>query len=344
MNFTPVETKVLNRVQKDFPVVPDPLRAMAGELAIPAEDFIAAVRDLKQRGIVRNISGIFNADRLGFVTTLVAFTVQEKDLDRAAAAINAHPGVSHNYQRDHRYNIWFTLAAESDSRLERTAEKLARQAGASDCIILRNEKLLKIGLMLSIGEEVQQGHGPAHGSDRGSSPAPRPLTEEEREAVRILQKDLPLEKDPFAVLIESHHSSIGMEGLMASFRRLKEDRILRRYAAVLRHREAGYSANAMTVWKPGGGSDFDRIARIFHDSHQISHLYLRTIHPGRWEYPLFAMIHARTDDDLDAIIKDLSARSGIDDYQVLRSLKEFKKERVVYYSPRFDEWERQAGL
>ncbi|HOT43642.1 MAG TPA: hypothetical protein PLM53_04240 [Spirochaetota bacterium] len=344
MNFTPVETKVLNRVQKDFPVVTDPFHAMAEELSIPEHDFLDAVRDLKQRGIVRNISGIFNADRLGFVTTLVAFSVEDHDLESAAAAINAHPGVSHNYLRDHRYNIWFTLAAESNPRLEETVKKLAEQAHASDYIILRNEKLLKIGLMLSIGEEVQQGHGPSRGKGRGRTSVPRPLSAEERESIRILQTDLPLENNPFGVLIETRSSSIKLDAFMTCFKRLKEDHILRRYAAVLRHREAGYRANAMTVWKPRSGSDIDRIARIFHDSHQISHLYLRTLLPGRWEYPLFAMIHARTDDDLDAIIKDLSGKSGIDDYQVLRSLKEFKKERVVYYSPRFDEWERQAGL
>jgi DNA-binding Lrp family transcriptional regulator len=344
MNFTPVETKVLNRIQKDFPVVPDPLCVIAEELSIPEHDFLGALRDLKQREIVRNISGIFNADRLGYVTTLVAFSVEDRDIERAAMAINAHPGVSHNYQRDHHYNIWFTLAAESESRLEQTVKRLAEQASASDYIILRNEKLLKIGLMLSIGDEVHRGHGPSRGNGHGKSPVPRPLSEDERESVRILQKDLPLERNPFAILLETNNSAIGLDGLMTIFKRLKDDHILRRYAAVLRHREAGYTANAMTVWKPRVGSDIDRIARIFHDSHQISHLYLRTLHPGRWEYPLFAMIHARTDEALDGIIKDLSGKSGIDDYQVLRSLKEFKKERVVYYSPRFDEWEKKAGL
>ncbi len=344
MNFTPVETKILNRVQKDFPAVPDPLSAMAEELSMPEDEFLSAVRDLKQRGIVRNISGIFNADRLGFVSTLVAFRVEERDLEQAAASINAHPGVSHNYRRDHHYNIWFTLAGESDSRLEQAVKILAERSGAKDYIILRNEKLLKIGLMLSIGDEPQTGHGPAHGKSGGDAPARRALSDDEKEAVRILQKDLPIEKEPFSILIEKNNSAISLDTFISCFCRLKQDGILRRYAAVLRHREAGYRANAMTVWRPRTGADMEGIVKVFHDSPFISHLYLRTLYPGKWEYPLFAMIHARTDEDLRDIIEGLSLKSGIDDYQVLRSLKEYKKERVVYYSPRFNEWERQAGL
>ncbi|MBP7735933.1 MAG: Lrp/AsnC family transcriptional regulator [Spirochaetes bacterium] len=344
MDFTPIETAVMNRIQKDFPLVSDPLSALAEELSIPMDQFLATVKDLKKRGVVRNIAGIFNADRLGFVTTLVALRVDEKDLPMAAEVINGHPGVSHNYQRDHHYNIWFTLAAESEASLDRTVQVLASQSGAKDHIILRNEKLLKIGLLLSIGDEIQPGHGTAGAKSDERSNATIALSDDDKESIRLLQKDLPIAKDPFAILINDSNSPITQESFMACFQRLKRDGILRRYAAVLRHREAGYRSNAMTVWKPGDGSDIERIVKIFHDSHLISHLYLRTLYPGKWEYPLFAMIHARSDDQLRNMIEELSEKSGIDDYQVLYSLKEFKKERVVYFSPRFKEWERQAGL
>jgi siroheme decarboxylase len=221
---------------------------------------------------------------------------------------------------------------------------LAEQSDAKDHIILRNEKLLKIGLMLAIGDEIPQGHATAGIKVEGTSNARRSLSDEEKESIRLLQRDLPLEKDPFAILIDNSDSHISLEAFMSCFQRLKQDGILRRYAAVLRHREAGYRSNAMTVWKPGDGSDIEHIVKIFHDSHLISHLYLRTLYPGKWEYPLFAMIHARSDDQLRDMIEELSKKTGVEDYQVLHSLKEFKKERVVYFSPRFKEWERRAGL
>lgn len=111
---------------------------------------------------------------------------------------------------------------------------------------------------------------------------------------------------------------------------------MRRYAAVLRHRSAGFTANAMTAWKTG--EDFNDEA--FRECGAISHLYYRTIYPGRWEHPLFAMIHAKSKDELDGIIKDLSQKSGITDYLSLESIREFKKKRVTYFSDEFNEWKR----
>jgi siroheme decarboxylase len=344
MVFSPVETIVLNRIQKDFPVVTDPLCAMAEEVSVPEHDFVSTVRDLKQRGIIRTISAIFNADRLGFVSALVAFSVEERDLDRAASSINEHPGVSHNYQRDHRFNLWFTLASESDAMLERTVTVLAERSGATDRIILRNEKLFKIGLMLSIGDDIQSGQGTAQVDYRPERGAGRPLSGNEKETIRLLQKDLPIEKLPFSKIIGNNNSAIDLDTFMACFKDLKLSGIVRRYSAVLRHREAGYRANAMTAWKPADGADMERVAKIFLDSPMISHLYVRTVHPGIWDYPLFAMIHARSEGDLGKIIEELADKSGMDDYLVLRSLREFKKERVVYYSSQFTDWERQAGL
>ena len=111
---------------------------------------------------------------------------------------------------------------------------------------------------------------------------------------------------------------------------------MRRYAAVLRHRKAGYSANAMTAWKPNDSCNID----FFKESKHISHLYYRTIHPGRWEHPLFAMIHAKSDEELKSIIEELSAKSGIKDFLALSSIREFKKKRVRYFSEEFNEWKR----
>jgi hypothetical protein len=92
----------------------------------------------------------------------------------------------------------------------------------------------------------------------------------------------------------------------------------------------------MTAWKIDEKFDED----IFKSCPDISHLYYRTTYPGRWEYPLFAMIHARTREELFSVIADLSHRSGIRDYLVLESLKEFKKSRVKYFSQDFINWKR----
>jgi hypothetical protein len=97
--------------------------------------------------------------------------------------------------------------------------------------------------------------------------------------------------------------------------------------------QAGFNHNAMTAWKPRKNVPIEEQIKPFLDTMAVTHLYLRTVYPGRWEHPLFAMAHARTEAELDALVKHLSAASGLTDFLVLKSLKELKKQRVVYFSP-----------
>ena len=124
--FSRAEERIINRIQEDIPLAVDPFGRIADELSIPEAELLETVARLKEKRIVRNISAIFNAQRLGYHSSLVAFSVAEEDMDGAVAVINAHPGVSHNYLRDHRYNIWFTLAVDASTSLEETASVLAR--------------------------------------------------------------------------------------------------------------------------------------------------------------------------------------------------------------------------
>jgi DNA-binding Lrp family transcriptional regulator len=344
MVFTGLEQSVLNRVQHDFPLVRDPFTEMSRELSLHEDEFLTCVRSLKAGGVIRNISGIFNADRLGYVTVLCAFQVGDDDIDDAVRTINAHPGVSHNYLRKHRYNLWFTLTSESDEKLKKSVRFLREKTRAADHLLFKNERLLKIGLILHVGgdELPDDARSPAPSSQ--NDPGYTPLSDGERETIRLLQHDLPLEPFPFARLLSTDAGSLDEDSFLDHSRALREKRVLRRYCAVMRHNKAGFTSNAMTVWKPAGDTDLDRIARIFYARPSISHLYLRSAYPGEWEYPLFAMIHARSDGELDEIIRGLARESGLGKYQVLRTLREFKKERVTYFSPRFREWEAEAGI
>jgi DNA-binding Lrp family transcriptional regulator len=153
--FSRAEERIINRIQEDIPLALDPFGRIADELSMPESELLETVARLKEKRIVRNISAIFNAHRLGYHSSLVAFSVAEEDVDAAVAVINAHPGVSHNYLRDHRYNIWFTLAVDMLTPLEETAAVLARMCRAADHLILRNEKLYKIGFMLRMGDDAR---------------------------------------------------------------------------------------------------------------------------------------------------------------------------------------------
>jgi DNA-binding Lrp family transcriptional regulator len=336
MNFTPFEQKVLNRVQRDIPFAERPFTRMGEETGVPETEFIASLKELKANGVIRNISGIFNASSLGYRSCLAAISVGENDAERAAGIISSHPGVSHNYLRAHRFNIWFTLALPKEESLDDAVKDLVARAGAADHIILKTVKLLKIGVHFAMGDDDG---GESHDSRRKSiiAPSSPALTIGEKEAVRLLQYDLPLEERPFRAILEGHKGRINETMLLDIGESFKERGMIRRYSAVLRHRSAGYGANAMTAWKPGALGEAD-IGRIFGAVKNISHLYLRETAPGRWDHPLFAMIHAKTDEELDGIIGSLQKESGIGDCLVLRTLREFKKERVFYFSPEFEKW------
>ena len=341
--FTELETRILKRIQRDIKISETPFSELSNDLSIEEDELIAVMQRLKDDNIIRDISAIFNAGALGYESTLVAFEVEDYLVDRSAGIINDHPGVSHNYLRRHKYNIWFTIAVIKDSSLEKTVAALAEKCKAKDYLILKNEKLFKIRLMLDPSERMEY-------NKRGETEEVfehqsitsfnniREITPEERNAVNILQIDLPLVKRPFKYLINSKNIDIKEERIPEIAEIFKKDGIIRRYSAILKHHNVGYNYNAMTAWKI---KDFGHsaIQDIFASVPNISHLYLRTVYPGRWEYPLFAMIHAKSREELITIIKGLEQKSGIDDYLVLDSIQEFKKKRVAYFSKEFNEWE-----
>ncbi|HNX22421.1 MAG TPA: Lrp/AsnC family transcriptional regulator [Spirochaetota bacterium] len=334
MEFTDNEALVLNRVQKGIPGVSEPFLAIAEEIGLSENEVLETVLRLKENKVIRNISGIFEGKKLGYYLSLVAFEVPADKTDSAAAVISSHPGVSHNYLRNHRYNIWFTLAEENEDEFYKTVAILASKSGALDSLVLINEKLLKIGVFLNIGDSEESSEvTPARGSEQ---PAYGKLDETAKEAVLLLQNDLPVERSPFKKIAGSGKYIHGEKQLLSYFSDFSASGIMRRYAAVLKHRSAGYTANAMTAWKTTDHTPME----LFINEKSISHLYLRTVFPGRWEHPLFAMIHAKSNDELQNIINRLSEKSGIKDYLSLSSLKEFKKKRVRYFSEEFNEWKR----
>jgi DNA-binding Lrp family transcriptional regulator len=334
VEFTEKEALVLNRVQRGIPGVSEPFKAIADEIGLTEDEVLETVSRLKEKNVIRNISGIFEGKKLGYFLSLVAFEVPGERADTAAAIICSHPGVSHNYLRNHKFNIWFTLAEESEEEFHKTVSLLAAKTEAVDFLVMRNEKLLKIGVFLNIGDNDE---GSKSASARGTeSSEVIDLDDTAKDAILLLQNDLPVEKHPFKKIAESGKYIHGEKQLLSYFADFIASGIMRRYAAVLKHRSAGYTSNSMTAWKTDVQTDMG----LFMNEKAISHLYFRTVYPGRWEHPLFAMIHAKSDDELNDILKRLSDKSGVKDYLSLASLKEFKKTRVRYFSEEFKEWKR----
>lgn len=139
-----VDRAILNRIQSDFPMTQRPFLSIAENLDLSENEVIKRLEQLKKKGIIRRIGGNFVPEKLGFVSTLCAAKVPEDKIERFARTVNRYPGVTHNYQRDHNYNIWFTFIAQSMDEIKGNLEDISRETGVKEIINLPATKMYKI--------------------------------------------------------------------------------------------------------------------------------------------------------------------------------------------------------
>ena len=320
-----VDRALLDRLQADLPLTPRPFAALGQSLGLEEAEVLTRVRRLKEANIIRQISAIFDTRRLGYQSTLVAFHVADAVLEDVAAQVSAHPGVSHNYARPHHYNLWFTLAVPPGQEVSAEIARLARQAGVDDWLNLPALRIFKIKTHFklrgaSTSRPVEQPDRPTR-QTRAFTPADIPF-------VRVLQEDLPLVPRPFAQA--AARLGLSEESLLDKARELEAAGIMRRFSAVLRHRRVGYTANGMACWVVSE-AEIEEVDLRVAEFPQISHCYQRPAYPPRWPYSLFTMIHGRTKDEVEQVVVQIAQKTGIEQYQVLYSTREFKKERVRYF-------------
>ncbi len=331
-----LRAELLSVIQKKFPLTRYPYAAIAEELGLSEDAVLQVLRQEKEDRIIRQISPIFDTKRLGYSSSLVAFRIPEAKIDHAVEMINAHPGVSHNYERDHDFNIWFTLAVAPDSKLglEGTVDLLARLSEAEDAIILPTLKMFKIAVKLNTTGKDAQKERVAKKRHREIE-----LTPLHHRIIRHTQYDLPIEREPFRDVVEQ--LGIDYDTLFGTLEELQEAGVMRRFAAILNHRKAGFNANAMVVWDvdEARGEEIGRRAAEFS---AVSHCYLRPKYPN-WPYNLFTMVHGKTTEETNAIIDAIAGEIEHKAKRPLYSTREFKKVRIRYYTPEFAEWEARMG-
>jgi DNA-binding Lrp family transcriptional regulator len=340
--LTDLDKRLLNLMQGEFPIAPRPYQHVATRAGISEADAIAAVQRLIEERIIRQVTPIFDTRALGYSSMLVAAKVDPENPWRAANVINAHPGVSHNYLRNHEFNIWFTIATEPDSPLglEGTLQALAREAGAESLRQLPTLKLFKIRMDL----EMEGSTDDLAKAVEVAPPAetePQPFDELDIAVIRATQGDLPVLKEPYAPAAAA--LGIPQDELLAHLQKMQERRILRRVAAILFHRRAGFSANGMGVWRVPEDRIMDLGPRMA-AYRGISHCYQRPTYAD-WPYSIFTMAHGRSKEECDAILDSIAEQTGVSDRAVLYSSTEFKKIRLLYFTEDFRAWEREhAGV
>ncbi len=317
-----IDRRLLNLIQKDFPLAIRPFVVIGEQLGIGEEDVLTRARRLKEVGIIRQISAIFDSRRLGYSSTLVAMDIAEEHIDESASRISELPTVSHNYKRDHSFNLWFTLTLPPGADLEAEVAQLSDVAGARRTRTLPALRVFKIGVEL----DLEQGANVADKRQPSEQP-PRRFTEQDLDYVRVLQQDLPLEPTPFQGWAES--LGISEEELFTKARDLEASGVMRRFAAVIRHQKAGFLANAMICWRVRE-EHLPELGHRLASYPQVSHCFQRPVYPD-WPYNIYSMVHGRGRAECKEIAHQMSEDIGVDDYIILYSTKEYKKERVRYH-------------
>ena len=320
------DKELLNEIQWTFPLVTRPFDAIAKKFDTTPEIIKEKLNNLKEIGVLRQLSAIFDTRKLGYTSSLVAMEIEHDKLEHVASQINRHPGVSHNYERDHQFNLWFTLAVPPGADLNSELEKFNVLNGIKKVRMLPTLQLFKIGVKLDMVDDKKHEVAPTEEKKEIKNIKFEP-TEDDKDFIRELQKDMEIIDEPFVKA--ANNLGITEDELFSKMKHYESLGVLRRFAAILRHRQVGFTANGMIVWKVPE----DRITSVgetLGSFPQVSHCYERPTYDD-WPYNVFSMIHCKTHDEAYDVAKTIQNQIDVNEYKILFSSREFKKTRVEYF-------------
>src|SRR4051794_33530850 len=328
----------MNLLQSSFPLHPEPFGEVAAKADLSTEEVMSRTQRLLDERIIREITPIFDTRALGYSSMLVAAKVDPDNPHRAASFINTHPGVTHNYLRSHDFNLWFTIAVEPGSALglQGTLDVMAAKTGAESIRQLPTLTLFKIRMDL----EMEAGTAALAAAGEAVPPReldPIELSEEDIATIRATQGPMPVVSQPYRPAAE--RLGVAPAEVLARLASLQERGGLRRVAAILFHRRAGFSANGMGVWEVPEDRIFE-VGKRMAAFRGISHCYQRPTYPD-WPYSVFTMAHGRSKEECDAVLDAIAADTGIEGRATLYSSTEFKKVRMLYFTDDFRNWESE---
>jgi DNA-binding Lrp family transcriptional regulator len=334
------DKRLMNLLQSRFPLDPEPFALVASEAELELDDVLGRTQRLLDNRIIREITPIFDTRALGYESMLVAAKVDSDNPQRAARIVNAHPGVSHNYLRTHDFNLWFTIATPPDSELglKGSIAALMEATGAESMRELPTLTLFKINMNL----EMEKGTEELAATIEAAPPREleaQPYDDTDIAIIKALQGPMKAIERPY----DEAAQEVGMstEELLDKLGDMVDRKILRRVAAILFHRRAGFSANGMGVWKVPEDQILEvggRMAAV----RGVSHCYQRPTYAD-WPYSVFTMAHGRSKEECDAVLDSIAEENGMgpDDRATLYSSTEYKKIRLHYFTPDYAEWEAQ---
>ena len=337
-----IQKKILNIIQTQFPIDPRPYARVSEGLHSSEAIVLDEVGKMKQAGIIRRIGANFNPAALGYISTLAGASVPCNLLDEFVAEVNGLAGVSHNYGRRHRVNVWFTLTMKQQESIERTIDDLRRKYSLPFLHSFPAEEIFKLQVNFDFSGNRQEVSRHPTGDSRQytnphnfseanvlAEPSGRDgLFSRQIALVRRLQEDLPVVSESFNDM--SERIAIPVTSILQQIREWKATGLIRRFGASIHHRQAGFTCNAMVVLAVEA-QQIEPAGRFLSGFRQVSHCYQRRTIP-EWPFQLYAMAHCHSKAELDKLIQQMVEEIHPLRHDVLLSVSEYKKNNIKYFT------------
>jgi DNA-binding Lrp family transcriptional regulator len=322
-----LDFRLLNEFQRNWPLVPRPYAAVGERLGVDESWVLERLTAFQRDGAVSRVGAVFAPGTVG-ASTLAALEVPAERLNEVADIVSAFPEVNHNYEREHRINLWFVVTAQDEDRLTQVLAGIERRAQCGPLLALRLEEEFRIDLGFDLNGEA----APPGLSAPRPVRAPQALTAPAVGLIAALQDGLPLVPRPFAALGET--AGLDETQALEQIRHWIAAGVIRRLGVIVRHRELGYRANAMVVWDVPDGL-LQPMGIHLAQQAGVTLCYRRTRARPRWPYNLYCMIHGRGRETVVQRIESIGARTGLQAFahQVLFSRTRFKQTGARYVLP-----------
>ncbi len=315
--YSPLEFALLNDWQHELPLVSAPFAEIGRKHGVDEAAVLNALKRLSARGAVSRVGAVFAPWRIG-VSTLAAMAVPSERLEQVAAIVSARREVNHNYEREHRCNLWFVATARDEGLLAAALDGIAAAADLPVMSLpLVEQYHIDLGFDLC---DAAKARGTAGETRR------EPLRPEEQRLAAVLEPGLRLVPQPYATAAD--HAGIDEEQAIAHLRRWLADGIVKRLGVVVHHRELGYKANAMVVFDVPDADAASVGARLAAEP-GVTLCYRRRRH-AQWPYNVYCMVHGRTRDEVAPTIQRLGKIVG-GTHEVLFSTRRFKQRGARYF-------------
>lgn len=324
------EARLLNEFQRDFPLVERPFAVIADRLGVTEAWVLETLARAIDDGRVSRVGAVFRPGAIG-VSTLAALAVPERDLDRVAAIVSARPEVNHNYEREHRLNLWFVAAAAGRSALDATLDAIAGETGYRPLSLpLAEDYWIDLGFDHSGPTPRFHTRSAAHGREAEHT-LPLALSAADCRVVAAIEEGLPLVAAPFADV--ASRADVSASDMLARLAAWLRAGAIKRFGVVVRHRPLGFAANAMCVWDVPD-VDVGALGPALAREPGVTLCYRRRRAPPDWRYNLFCMLHGRDRPSVSRRLATLSAAHGLERYAsaVLFSRRAFKQCGARYLS------------